>query len=806
MKTMIKLRVVRVVVVISALITGIAFSVVWWSVESSTAYAQSSTNPVVRFETALGNFSIELFPQTAPNTVANFLKYVNDGDYQRSIIHRSVPGFVIQGGGFRLNSADILEAVPADPPIVNEFRLPNTRGTVSMAKLGGNPNSATSQWFVSLADNRDILDPQNGGFTVFGQVIDDGMTVVDAIAALRIVEAQSPFGELPTINYINGLIRAEHMVVFNNVSVVETALTTGAVSGTSAIAGEAVLFTVVVTPADAPTSTGIAVSADLSSIGGSASQAMFDDATNGDATAGDNTFSFWMVVAGSTAPGAVTIPLTVTDSQSRTASTSIPLTLTRAPGSESFTIADRGATSTTSQGTSGSTTVGYGRIRPDAGRTTPSGLAIFGLTQNDILVAEAGVPAAVPVTSGRIFAQVSGPVNTGLAIANPNGTDAVINFFFTDVNGVDSGNDSLTLGANEQTAKFLNEAPFNAVPSFLGTFTFTSTIPISVVALRGLTNERSEFLITTLPVAPISSTATDIVYFPHFADGAGWTTEVILVNPTDTAITGVVGFLGKGSGATPGAPVTLMLDDSSSGSSFPYSIPGRSSQRFTTSSPVGSVAVGSVRVTPDPGTTSPSGVTVFSLANAGVTVTEAGVSAALPGSAFRVYVEASGAVEQAGSVRSGIAITDTSGSSNTVMMELTSLDGSAVGVPEILVLPPSGQDARFIDEFFTLPENFSGVVRVSSTADFAIVGLRGRTNQRSDFLITTTRPSNEGTATTTSDTYFPHIADAGGWATQFVLFSGAAGQTTAGALNFSDQAGEPLDLFFSSSSISVITD
>jgi hypothetical protein len=169
-------------------------------------------------------------------------------------------------------------------------------------------------------------------------------------------------------------------------------------------------------------------------------------------------------------------------------------------------------------------------------------------------------------------------------------------------------------------------------------------------------------------------------------------------------------------------------------------------------------------------------------------------------------VEASGAVEQAGSVRSGIAITDTSGSSNTVMMELTSLDGSAVGVPEILVLPPSGQDARFIDEFFTLPENFSGVVRVSSTADFAIVGLRGRTNQRSDFLITTTRPSNEGTATTTSDTYFPHIADAGGWATQFVLFSGAAGQTTAGALNFSDQAGEPLDLFFSSSSISVITD
>ncbi|MBN8457137.1 MAG: peptidylprolyl isomerase [Verrucomicrobia bacterium] len=110
-----------------------------------------------------------LFSQRTPATRANFLNYVNGGDYVDSIIHRSVPGFVIQGGGFRFGTGG-LESVPTDPPVVNEFGVSNTLGTIAMAKLGGDPNSATSQWFVSLGANSDTLDPQNGGFTVFGRV------------------------------------------------------------------------------------------------------------------------------------------------------------------------------------------------------------------------------------------------------------------------------------------------------------------------------------------------------------------------------------------------------------------------------------------------------------------------------------------------------------------------------------------------------------------------------------------------------------------------------------------------------------
>lgn len=130
---------------------------------------------VVRFTSQFNNNGVPvvldfaLFSYRTPVTRGNFLNYVADGDYVDSIIHRSMPGFVVQGGGFRLNNGSI-ESVPTDPPIINEFGVSNTLGTISMAKLGGDPDSATSQWFVSLGANSDNLDNQNGGFTVFGRV------------------------------------------------------------------------------------------------------------------------------------------------------------------------------------------------------------------------------------------------------------------------------------------------------------------------------------------------------------------------------------------------------------------------------------------------------------------------------------------------------------------------------------------------------------------------------------------------------------------------------------------------------------
>ena len=438
----------------------------------------------------------------------------------------------------------------------------------------------------------------------------------------------------------------------------------------------------------------------------------------------------------------------------------------QSPGSDdpgSFAVPDRGGQSTTSSGTGETLRVGYGRIRADAGSSTPSGITIFQFRDSEgVLISEAGVPAAAPVLEGRIFAEVNGPVNTGLAIANPNDVPATVRFYFTDSHGVNSGSGSFELGAHQQTAKFLDQEPFNGGPSVLGAFTFTSSVPIAVIALRGFTNEAGEFLMTTLPVAPLSLTSSDTVYFPHFADGGGWATQVVLVNPTDLTITGTAAFLGQGSDTAVAAPVILTLDDGRTGSNFDYSIAPRSAQRFTTANPPGGLAVGSVRATPNSGNDAPSGLVVFSFASGGKTVSEAGVPALPKGSAFRVYVEASGMPNQPGSIRSGLAITNAEATANTVTLEVTHLDGSLAVPPATLTLPPSGQIARFLDEIFSLPDNFSGVVRVTSTAEVAIVGLRLRVNERGELKVTTNPPSNEMEPATTVERFFPHIVDSGG--------------------------------------------
>jgi peptidyl-prolyl cis-trans isomerase A (cyclophilin A) len=145
------------------------------------------------FSSNVGEIDIELFYMETPLTVANFLSYVNAGRYNQSFIHRSVPGFVIQGGGFGL-SGNAIVSVPTNAAVPNEPGISNLRGTVAMAKLGNDPNSATSQWFINLADNSANLDMQNGGFTVFGRVLGNGMVVADRIAGYQTYNATAQLG------------------------------------------------------------------------------------------------------------------------------------------------------------------------------------------------------------------------------------------------------------------------------------------------------------------------------------------------------------------------------------------------------------------------------------------------------------------------------------------------------------------------------------------------------------------------------------------------------------------------------------
>ena len=162
---------------------------------------QITNATVVEFQTVLGDFEVNLYDNATPATVANFLNYVNNGRFTNSVFHRSVSGFVIQGGGFTFDMAVPLDDVPTFAPVVNEPVYANVRGTIAMAKLGGDPNSATSQFFFNLDDNTANLDNQNGGFTVFGEVVGNGMDVVDAIAALPNYNFGGALTNLPLQNY-----------------------------------------------------------------------------------------------------------------------------------------------------------------------------------------------------------------------------------------------------------------------------------------------------------------------------------------------------------------------------------------------------------------------------------------------------------------------------------------------------------------------------------------------------------------------------------------------------------------------------
>ncbi|MFF2329610.1 MULTISPECIES: peptidylprolyl isomerase [unclassified Streptomyces] len=137
----------------------------------------SDETPHVLLDTSFGQVEIELNVQKAPISVKNFLEYVDAGFYNNTIFHRVIPGFMAQGGGF----TEQMVQKPTRDPITNEAGndLLNTRGTLAMARTS-DPNSATSQFFISVADN-DFLNPgRDRGYAVFGKVT-KGMEVVDQI-------------------------------------------------------------------------------------------------------------------------------------------------------------------------------------------------------------------------------------------------------------------------------------------------------------------------------------------------------------------------------------------------------------------------------------------------------------------------------------------------------------------------------------------------------------------------------------------------------------------------------------------------
>jgi peptidyl-prolyl cis-trans isomerase B (cyclophilin B) len=148
----------------------------------------------VRLETSKGTIDIDLDEGAAPKTVENFLQYVDSGHYDGTLFHRVIPGFMAQGGGYD----ETYTKKPTKPPVSNEASADakNVRGTVAMARTN-DPHSATSQFFINVADNKSLdhsaKEGSGWGYCVFGKVA-SGMDVVDAIVTTK-TGAQGPFAK-----------------------------------------------------------------------------------------------------------------------------------------------------------------------------------------------------------------------------------------------------------------------------------------------------------------------------------------------------------------------------------------------------------------------------------------------------------------------------------------------------------------------------------------------------------------------------------------------------------------------------------
>ena len=155
---------------------------------------QAAEKPKVHFKTTMGDFTIELEPDKAPQTVANFIEYVRAGHYDGLIFHRVIKAFMVQGGGFDRNYTKM----PTRQPIENEADngLPNERGTIAMARTG-DPHSATNQFFINVKYNgflnHQSKTQQGWGYTAFGRVI-DGMNIVGRISRME----TGPGGPFPS--------------------------------------------------------------------------------------------------------------------------------------------------------------------------------------------------------------------------------------------------------------------------------------------------------------------------------------------------------------------------------------------------------------------------------------------------------------------------------------------------------------------------------------------------------------------------------------------------------------------------------
>jgi peptidyl-prolyl cis-trans isomerase A (cyclophilin A) len=217
----------------SACLAVVLVSILFASARADTVVQFTFNGQINGVFGPVNNYQLQLCDNLVPNTVNNFLSYVNAHSYNGTIIHRNgkTPDgqpFVVQGGGYaaQFDSTGTwtgLYPIATNAPILNDSLLSNLRGTIAMARTS-DPNSATSQWFINAVDNLALdRSPSNAGYAVFGQVVGEGMSLVDAITSLpNYTYSPAGFTELPLANYNGGAVKSSNFVIVTSAAVIPT--------------------------------------------------------------------------------------------------------------------------------------------------------------------------------------------------------------------------------------------------------------------------------------------------------------------------------------------------------------------------------------------------------------------------------------------------------------------------------------------------------------------------------------------------------------------------------------------------------
>ena len=223
----------------------------------------------------------------------------------------------------------------------------------------------------------------------------------------------------------------------------------------------------------------------------------------------------------------------------------------------SYSIAAHSAQQFATSGAGDAVRTGAVRIAPSSNDATPAGSLVFSYTKAGIRLTEAGVPATPPGTAFRVYVESGDKIQSGIAITNTSTNAANVRLELINLSGASVSTTTVSLPANAQLSKFLNELPgFQTLNSPIqGLLRITSPSPITVVGLRSRTNERGDFLITTTPPISESASSTPELFFPHFVDSGGYTTQFILfTSGSRDSVKGAIRFFSKS-----GNPLDLKL-------------------------------------------------------------------------------------------------------------------------------------------------------------------------------------------------------------------------------------------------------